>query len=79
MALTQILGQTAGQITVLVPFVLHLVHEDLHATQVPAGAVFRVGNKTEHAAIQHDSAKLGDAVVVLIESDVGVLHDFYGS
>lgn len=74
MTLLQFRRQAAGQAGVLVPFDLNLVHQQLHATEIPAGAVFRFRDEAEYPTIEHDAAELGDAVVVLIEADVGVLH-----
>lgn len=39
--------QAAGQIVVLVPFVLDLFHKALHAANIPASAIFCFRDKTK--------------------------------
>ena len=69
MALTHFGGRRLGRLPYLVPFGLDLVHQSLHAAEIPAGAVFGFRDKAEQPAVQHDAAQLGDAVIVVVEAE----------
>ena len=71
MAFGEFRRQTAGQIAVLVPLGLHLLHQALHALQIPAFAVFGFGQQAEDPGVEHHPAELGDAVRVGVTAGIG--------
>ena len=64
-AFAQFGRQPAGQIGVLVPFLLDAVHQGLHATEFPAGAVLAFGKKAEQPAVEHDATEIWRAQLAI--------------